>query len=342
MVGRRRRATRRLLIVSNRLPLSVEKRKGELHLQPSVGGLATGLGSFYKSYNSLWIGWPGIPSNKRDEKERKALEARLLSEFSCYPVFLSQNDVENYYHGFCNKTLWPLFHYFPQYVVYNESLYETYKRVNRSFCDAVMEAAHEDDIIWVHDYHLMLLPKLIRERMPNATIGFFLHIPFPSFEIFHLLPWRKEILEGLLGADMIGFHTYDYAEYFLGNVRNLLGYEHILNQITGADHIIRVDVFPMGIDYEGYAQAAERPEVQRDVDKLRKKIGETKIILSIDRLDYSKGIPQRLEAFDTFLKKNPGYKEKVTLVLVAVPSRTQVEHYKALKKEVDELIGKIN
>lgn len=342
MVGRRRRATRRLLIVSNRLPLSVEKRKGELHLQPSVGGLATGLGSFYKSYNSLWIGWPGIPSNKRDEKERKALEARLLSEFSCYPVFLSQNDVENYYHGFCNKTLWPLFHYFPQYVVYNESLYETYKRVNRSFCDAVMEAAHEDDIIWVHDYHLMLLPKLIRERMPNATIGFFLHIPFPSFEIFHLLPWRKEILEGLLGADMIGFHTYDYAEYFLGNVRNLLGYEHILNQITGADHIIRVDVFPMGIDYEGYAQAAERPEVQRDVDKLRKKIGETKIILSIDRLDYSKGIPQRLEAFDTFLKKNPGYKEKVTLVLVAVPSRTQVEHYKALKREVDELIGKIN
>jgi trehalose 6-phosphate synthase/phosphatase len=333
---------RRLLIVSNRLPVSIERRRGGLHFQPSAGGLATGLGSFYKSYNSVWIGWPGITVAKKDGDEKEVIEKRLSSEFHCQPVFLSQGDVENYYHGFCNKTVWPLFHYFPQYVVYDEALYKSYERVNRLFCDAVMEVAKNDDIIWIHDYHLMLLPKLIRERMPDATIGFFLHIPFPVYEIFHLLPWRREILKGLLGADLIGFHTYDYAQHFLGNIRNLLGYEHTFGQITSENHTIRVDVFPMGIDYEGYANASHNPEVQKDAARLRKTIRDTKLILSIDRLDYSKGIPQRLEAFDTFLQKNPEYKEKVTLILVAVPSRTQVEHYKLLKQRVDELIGKIN
>jgi trehalose 6-phosphate synthase/phosphatase len=334
---------RRLLIVSNRLPVSIEKKRGKFHFQPSAGGVATGLGSFYKSYNSLWIGWPGVTVAKKNEDEKKILEKRLFAEFNCQSVFLSQSEVENYYHGFCNKTIWPLFHYFPQYVSYDETHYKAYERVNKLFCDAVLDVAKEDDIIWVHDYHLMLLPKLIRERMPDATIGFFLHIPFPVYEIFHLLPWRKEILEGLLRADLIGFHTYDYAQHFLGNIRNLIGYEHTLGHIACDDHhTIRVDVFPMGIDYEGYAKAPLNPEVQKEAAQLRKKIGDTKLILSIDRLDYSKGIPQRLEAFDSFLHKNPQYKEKVTLILVAVPSRTQVEHYKLLKQQVDELIGKIN
>jgi len=333
---------RRLLIVSNRLPVSIERRRGGLYFQPSAGGLATGLGSFYKSYNSLWIGWPGITVAKKDGDEKEQLEKRLLSEFHCQPVFLSQSDIENYYHGFCNKTIWPLFHYFPQYVVYDEALYKTYERVNKLFCDAVMGVAKNDDIIWIHDYHLMLLPKLIRERMPDATIGFFLHIPFPVYEIFHLLPWRRQILEGLLGADLIGFHTYGYAQHFLGNIRNLLGYEHTLGHITAKDHTLRVDVFPMGIDYEAYAKAPHSPGVQKEAAKLRKTIRDTRLILSIDRLDYSKGIPQRLEAFDAFLLKNPQYKEKITLILVAVPSRTQVEHYKLLKQRVDELIGKIN
>jgi trehalose 6-phosphate synthase/phosphatase len=332
----------RLLIVSNRLPVSIERRRGQLHFQPSVGGLATGLGSFYKSYNSIWIGWPGISVTKKDGDESEALEKQLLSEFHCQPVFLSQGDMENYYHGFCNKTLWPLFHYFTQYVVYDESLYKSYERVNRLFCDAVMGIAKEDDIIWVHDYHLMLLPRLIRDRMPNATIGFFLHIPFPTYEVFHLLPWRKEILQGLLGADLLGFHTYDYVQHFFGNVRTLLGYEHTLGQIISDDHINKADVFPMGIDYEGYANASLSPQVLREVTRVRKTIGGTKLILSIDRLDYSKGILQRLEAYDAFLQRNPEFKEKVTLILVAVPSRTQVEHYRLLKQRVDELIGKIN
>ena len=189
---------RRLLIVSNRLPVSIERRRGKLVFQPSLGGLATGLGSFYKSYNSLWIGWPGITVNKKDGDEKEVLEKQLRAEFNCQPVFLSQGEVDNYYHGFCNKTIWPLFHYFPQYVLYDEALYKSYGRANRLFCDAIMEVAKEDDIIWIHDYHLMLLPKLLREKMPDATIGFFLHIPFPAYEIFHLLHFKVVTLSLLL------------------------------------------------------------------------------------------------------------------------------------------------
>jgi trehalose 6-phosphate synthase/phosphatase len=331
----------RLLIVSNRLPVSIEKRKDRLHLRQSAGGLATGLGSFYKSYDSLWIGWPGAEL-ERIKEEKEQIHARLISEYNCYPVFLSSNDIEKYYHGFSNKTLWPICHYFTQYVSYEEGLWEAYLRVNRIFGDVVAQIAKEGDIIWIHDYHLMLLPRFLREMLPDATIGFFLHIPFPSFEIFRLLPWRKELLEGLLGADVIGFHTYDYVRHFTSSVRSLLGYEHSFGQITLEDRIVKVEIFPMGIDYELFAKSTQLPEIQREIAKFRKKLGDRKVIISIDRLDYTKGIPQRLEAFDMFLERNPQYRERVSLILIAVPSRAHVEHYRLLKKEVDELISKIN
>ena len=332
----------RLIIVSNRLPVTVVKRKNDLSFQPSVGGLATGLGSIYKSYNSVWIGWPGIFSEKLDTKERKEIKRKLSREFSCYPVFLTKKDIDLYYNSFCNKTIWPLFHYFIQYTVFNKKLWEAYKQVNEKFRDIIIEIANPDDIIWIHDYHLMLLPKLVREKLPNAKIGFFLHIPFPSLEIFRLLPWRGEILEGLLGADLIGFHTYSYVKHFLDSVRRILGYEHTYGELTLTNRIVKADAFPIGIDYEKFANAASDAKVQREIDKIRKKVGDRKIILSIDRLDYTKGIPQRLEAFDLFLDKYPKFKGKVTFIVVAVPSRTKVEHYRLLKKQVDELIGKIN
>ena len=188
----------------------------------------------------------------------------------------------------------------------------------------------------------MLLPELIRAKLPDAKIGFFLHIPFPSFEIFRLLPWRREILDGLLGADIIGFHTYSYVKHFLESVRRILGFEHTYGEITLSNRIVKVDTFPMGIDYEKFANAASDSKVQRELDKIRKNLGDRKIILSIDRLDYTKSIPQRLEAFDLFLDKYPEFKAKITFIVVAVPSRTKVEHYRLLKKQVDELIGKIN
>jgi trehalose 6-phosphate synthase/phosphatase len=332
----------RLLIVSNRLPITIEKRKGNLRFHHSAGGLATGLGSFYKSYDSLWIGWCGIPSDEVDMEEKKDVVEKLITDFKNFPVFLPKRHVEMYYSGFCNKTIWPLFHCFTQYAVYEKSLWESYRRVNELFCDRVIEVAQPDDIIWIHDYHLMLLPRLLREKLPDAQIGFFLHIPFPPFEIFHLLPWRRQILEGLLEADLIGFHTYDYVRNFLDSVRRLLGYEHAYGQVSFGEHLVNVDTFPMGIDYDRFEGAVNDAEVQKEIQRIRKKVGERKIILSIDRLDYTKGIIHRLEAFDYFLEKNPKYREKVTLIHVAVPSRARVEHYRMLKKQVDELVGQIN
>ncbi len=329
----------RLLIVSNRLPITIQERKGDLHAEPSVGGLATGLRSWYKSYPSIWIGWAGI--GRKKIKKEKDIMGRLLSE-NCHPVPLSQPDVEAYYQGICNRTIWPLFHYFPLYAEYREDFWRAYERVNTTFANVVSGIAKPNDIIWVHDYHLMLLPKLLRERLPKAAIGFFLHIPFPSFEIFRLLPWRNQILEGLLGADLVGFHTYDYTGHFLDSVHRLLGYEVAMGQITAADRVVRADAFPMGINYEQFSGVAQDPQAQAERKRFRKKLGDCQVILSVDRLDYTKGIPQRLEAFSLFLDRNPKFKRKVILVLLVVPSRTRVEHYIQLKKQLDGLVGEIN
>lgn len=330
----------KLLIVSNRLPITVVKRAGNLKFQSSVGGLATGLDSFHKLYQSLWVGWPGI-GLERIKEERRSIEKKLKDK-NCHPIFLSHHDVENYYHGFCNKTIWPLFHYFTQHTKYGKNLWESYKRVNEQFCRVITKIAKPDDKIWIHDYQLMLLPKLLRKRKPDATIGFFLHIPFPSSEVFRLLPCRKEIIEGILGADLIGFHTHDYVHHFTETVRRLLGYEYSLGQLVAGGRTVKVDAFPMGINYDEFNNAVNNLDVQKEIEKIRKRVGERKIIVSIDRLDYTKGITERLEAFDLFLEKNPKYRKKVILILVAVPSRTNVDHYILLKKQVDELISKIN
>ncbi|TET44394.1 bifunctional alpha,alpha-trehalose-phosphate synthase (UDP-forming)/trehalose-phosphatase [candidate division TA06 bacterium] len=331
----------RLLIVSNRLPVSVEKRKGIVQYNDSVGGVATGLSTFHKSHHSIWVGWPGIPAEKIKE-ERKSIENKLISQYNCYPVFLNHSTIEKYYRGYSNRTIWPLFHYFTQHAIYDKSLWEEYEEANKVFCDAVAEVQEKGDIIWVHDYHLMLLPRLLRERIPDATIGVFFHIPFPSSELFRLLPQRKEILDGLLGADLIGFHTYDYVNHFLSSVRRLSGYEHSYGQISVGERTVRVDSFPMGIDYARFSKAFQDRNVKREMAKYLKRLGKQRVILSIDRLDYTKGITQRLEAFSVFLGRNPDYRGKITLVLVAVPSRTQVDTYKQLKKQVDELVGRIN
>jgi len=332
---------KRLLLVSNRLPYTVVKKQNRFELQPSTGGLASGLGSIYRKFEALWIGWPGISSEKLSLRDRNEIR-RLLSEKKCHPVFLSRRELEQYYNGFCNRTLWPLFHYFNQFTVYDDKLFESYQSVNRVFADAVDRVSCPDDVIWVHDYHLMLLPRLLREKMEGSTIGFFLHIPFPSFEVFRLLPWRRQILSGLLGSDLAGFHTYDYVIHFLESVHRLKGYEHSVGRISAGDRMIQAEVFPMGIDFERFNGASFIPEVKREISRIRKKVEGRKVILSIDRLDYSKGIRERLKAFDLFLDKNPEFREKVIFIMLAVPSRTRIEHYKELKKEVEELIGNIN
>ncbi|MDZ4655215.1 MAG: bifunctional alpha,alpha-trehalose-phosphate synthase (UDP-forming)/trehalose-phosphatase [Coriobacteriia bacterium] len=328
----------RLLIVSNRLPVTPElDENGNVTFKENVGGLATGLGSFYKRYDSLWIGWC-----ETADCDRYELRERLLEEHACIPVFLDPDDAHLYYDGFSNETIWPVFHHFAQFAQFDQETWEAYERVNRRFADAVVEQLQPDDVVWVNDYHLMLLPGMLRERVPEVTVGFFLHIPFPSYEIFRMLPWRERILNGLLGADVIGFHTYDYVRHFLSSALRLAGRDHTLGQIFIGTRTVKVDAFPMGIDYGRFASAASSSEVAEKALSLRADIGERRFVLSVDRLDYTKGIPVRLEAFERFLAEHPEWHRRVGLTMVAVPSRTDVEHYQRLKREVDELVGRIN
>jgi trehalose 6-phosphate synthase/phosphatase len=298
------------------------------------------LNSLPEETERIWVGWPGITTEKLKGDEKK-ISKELISR-NYQPVFLSKKHVEKYYNGFCNRTLWPLFHYFIQAATFSRRMWDCYKRINEKFCDAVLKVAKPDDTIWVHDFHLFLLPQMLRDKLPKAKIGFFLHIPFPSSEVFRLLPWREEILNGLLGADLIGVHTYDYSQHLLRSFMRILGHENWFGHMKLGERLVKVDTFPMGIDYDYFAEHANTTEVEKEIKKIRKQVGDRKIILSIDRLDYTKGIPPRLEGFNIFLEKNPEYKEKVTLILVAVPSRTDVKQYKELKKNLEELISNVN
>ena len=331
----------RLIVAANRLPISVGKREGRFHFRQSPGGLAVGLASMPDSLERLWMGWPGV-SSERLKPEEKDHVRDLLAKENCTPVFLSQRQIDQYYLGFCNKTIWPLFHYFQTRTVFEERFWKSYKQVNHLFCDEVLRVARPGDSVWVHDFQLMLLPRLLREEIPELNIGYFLHIPWPSFEVFRLLPWREEILSGLLGADLIGFHTYDYVRHFLSSVSRIAGLEHTLGEVNVDNRVAKVDAFPMGIDYEKYAGAINDPEVKKEVDKIYKTVGKRKLVISIDRLDYTKGIVERLEAFDWFLSTNPQYKGKVTLVIVAVPSRTGIEDYKLLRERLEQLVSRVN
>lgn len=331
----------RLVIISNRLPMRITRDSQGILFKRSVGGLATGLASLASSYELCWIGWPGTTTEKLTSKEKEQIGEKLAGE-NYKAVFLSKKQIEGYYRGFSNKTIWPLFHYFQLYTVYEERYWQAYRKANRIFCEAVLETVKPDDCIWVHDYQLMLLPQMIRERLPDAQIGFFLHIPFPSFELFRLLPWRAELLRGMLGADLIGFHTYDYVRHFLSSINRILGMEHSMGKLEICNRVLKVDVFPMGIDYDRYSGAVKEPLVSKNVKAIRKKVGDRQIIISIDRLDYTKGIIERLEAFDLFLSQNPKYKGKVTLILLAIPSRMGVGDYIELRKKLEGLVGRIN
>ena len=327
------------IIVSNRLPVKIQMSEEGISYNQSEGGLATGLGSIYKQGGNLWIGWPGMYVN--DIQIQDEITATLREE-NMSPIFLTTEDIRDFYEGFSNETLWPIFHYFMEYAEYERPLWEAYERVNLKFCEEIIKHAEPGDTLWVHDYQLMLLPQMIRERLENANIGFFLHIPFPSYEVFRLLPWRKEIITGLLGADLVGFHTYDDMRHFLSSVERIAGFSNTQGQIETGKRTLIVDSFPMGIDYDKYATSAQSEETIAKANIFKESIKDNKLIVSIDRLDYSKGIPKRLNAYEMFLERYPEFREKVTLYMVVVPSRDKVEKYKKLKEEVDEMVGRIN
>ena len=328
-----------LYIISNRLPLKVSKTDNEYVYERSEGGLATGLGSLQDFKEKKWIGWPGIFSDNKKEKEE--IRAGLISE-NFYPVFLSEAQNRDYYEGYSNSMIWPLCHYFYTYIQYETKFWESYQEVNRLFCDEAVKILKPGDMVWIQDYQLMLLPAMLRERVEGISIGYFHHIPFPSYELFRVLPERAEILKGLLGSDLIGFHTHDYMRHFISAAYRVLGLDSDLDEIHFNDRIIHVDAFPMGINYELHHDAILDETVQKMAIQFRQNFGNHELILSVDRLDYSKGIIHRLKGFAQFLENNPEYRGEVSLVMVVVPSRDSVDRYSELKTKIDEMIGSLN
>jgi len=330
----------KLIIISNRLPLKANKSEnGNFEFSRSEGGLTTGLDSLEMDLEKHWVGWPGAFA---ETDEEQAEITKHLENFKFHPVFLTAEHIQNYYEGYSNNTLWPLCHYFYAFVEYENKYWEAYKEVNEMFCQAAIPFIEPGDIVWVQDYQLMLLPQLLRKAVPGISIGYFHHIPFPSYELFRVLPERDELLKGLLGADLIGFHTYDYMRHFVSAGERVLDLHFKLDQVYLDNRIAYVDAFPMGINYTLYYDTAILPQVQKKALELKKSFGPHKLILSVDRLDYSKGIIHRLKGFALFLEKHPEYKEKVSMAMIIVPSRDKVDRYADLKTKIDEMIGYIN
>jgi trehalose 6-phosphate synthase/phosphatase len=319
------------------LPVKIAYSDGKMVYQSSEGGLATGLSSVFTTYESLWIGWAGAEIK---DAEKASVEDNL-SSMNLHPVFLDKCEIANFYEGFSNEVLWPLFHYFPANCVYDHKYWETYRDVNRKFADKILKHATEDDIIWVHDYQLMLVPQMLRESLPNIRIGYFQHIPFPSLEVYRALPWRAEILAGLLGADTIGFQTEEDKQNFLHSANSILKVDRFGDELMPGDRTVKAEAFPISIDYAKFRELAVEDATKIQVQKLKKSI-HTKLALSIDRLDYSKGIIQRLKAYARFLDQHPEWHEKVTLFHLVVPSRDNVRNYRELKEEMNKLISDIN
>jgi trehalose 6-phosphate synthase/phosphatase len=335
------RGQNKLIIASMRLPVSVSKLDGKLHYSQSTGGLATGVSTISRSRHSIWVGWPGISSSQLTAKDKSDI-IKELQKHGCYPVFLGDKEVEEFYSGYCNATIWPLFHYFSGMAEYNSTYWKSYLRVNQQFLKTIANFSTNDSQIWVHDYQLMPLPGLIRNRFHKAQIGFFLHTPFPSYKIFRLIPERKEILEGLLGANLIGFHTYDYVRHFLSSAKRITGTDSHLGVIQTETHSVLADAFPIGIDYDKFHKSSRTRPVKSHIKSFDINRRKMKIILAVDRADYTKGIPARLDAFDQFLRQHPERHGNVIMVLLAAPSREDVEAYKDLRDEIEQKVSRIN
>jgi trehalose 6-phosphate synthase/phosphatase len=330
----------RLLIVSNRLPVSVNAVGGDLSLAPASGGLATGLGPWHERSGGLWLGWPGDVS-RLTAAGRAELDRRLAG-LGIVPVHLPRDQVDRYYHGFANRVLWPLLHYLVDRVPVAAAGWDAYQQVNEIFAEAVARQYRPGDTIWVHDYQLMLVPALLRQRLPEARIGFFLHIPFPSSDVFRVLPWRREILTGLLGADLVGFHTFGYLRHFLSSVRLLDGVEVDIDRVRVGSRRVSLGAFPMGVDAGAFGALAADPAVEAEAARIRADAGGRRIVLGVDRLDYTKGIPRRLQAIERLLEQTPALRDGLRFVQVAVPSRGEVDSYQRFRREVEETVGRIN
>jgi trehalose 6-phosphate synthase/phosphatase len=330
----------RVIIVANRLPVTVSPTESGVDVQKSTGGLATGLLRPHEQSGGVWIGWSGSTEEDLSEQQRKALREKL-AQMRLVAVPLTGAQVARYYEGYSNGVLWPLFHYLLDQIPLHVRDWDAYVEVNEQFAEIVARHYQPGDLIWVHDYQLLLLPQLLRRRLPDARVGFFLHIPFPSEELFRTLPERDRVLRGLLGADLVGFHTPAYLRHFAASLTQILGLTVDIDRVQLADREVRLGVFPMGIDAESFRKMAEAPGVEAEAAALKDN-GNLKLLVGVDRLDYTKGIPRRLLAYERMLEAHPDLQERVRLVQVAVPSRTNVGAYQEFRALVDGLVGRIN
>jgi trehalose 6-phosphate synthase/phosphatase len=335
----------RLFIVANRMPLTVETNDGVVTVRASSGGLVSAVSGYLETdgrTNYTDIFWAGIPDvNERLWQNHVRPDA---STFTYLPVFVGKRLYDQYYNGFSNSVLWPLFHYFPSYAEYNEQHFKAYMEVNRMFADVLAQGLRKEDTVWIHDYHLLPLAGMLRERFPELTIGLFLHIPFPAYELFRIIPrkWQHQLLKGILGADLVGLHTQDYVQHLLHSLKTILKLDASDQQISYEGRQIKIDSFPIGVDYEKFQQAAVSSEVETLREQFRDIAGNRKVIFSVDRLDYTKGVSNRLKGFEFFLKEYPEFREQVVFYLVIVPSRDTILKYAERKKMIDEYVGYVN
>jgi trehalose 6-phosphate synthase/phosphatase len=340
---------KRLVVVSNRLPFKLLERSGKITLQPSDGGLVSALKSYFDRQSDdtefsekLWIGSADFPEKRW--KKFTTLPTRKPVTFQVEPIFIESKLYSRYYNGFSNATLWPALHYFATYAVFDSGYFEAYEQVNRMFAEKLAKVARPDDVIWIHDYQLLLLPGLVREKFADTSIGFFLHVPFPSFEIFRLLhrAWKEKIIHGMLGADLIGFHTHEYVQHFLKAVRMIAGYDHQFRSINMGNRIAKADLFPLGIDFNKFHEATKNEQIIAKKNQILKNFPDKKIIFSVDRLDYTKGVTNRLSGFERFLERFPEWHKKVVFIIVVVPSREIISKYNERKNLIEEQVGRIN
>jgi trehalose 6-phosphate synthase len=324
-----------LVVVSNRLPVTRAQRGGQDEWDLSPGGLVSALTPVLAKRASTWVGWPGPGASAPRRLESHGIQLR--------PVALTRAQVEGYYAGFSNRTLWPLYHDAVRPAEYHRPWWAAYVEVNRQFAAAALAEAAPGASVWVHDYHLQLVPRMIRERRPDLRVGFFLHIPFPPQELFAQLPWRRPILDGLLGADIVGFQTVVGARNFSVLCRRYAGAEGSRDQLHLNGHTSRIGAFPISIDSEHFSRVAAQPEVVQRAAETRARLGHPRrILLGVDRLDYTKGIDRRLLVLEELLREKRLDPRSCVLVQVAVPSREEASDYQALRHEVERLVGSIN
>ncbi len=334
----------RLVIVSNRLPVTIERTPKGVVVNPSSGGLVSALLPLFKAVGGVWIGWPGCDYGAETDS---ALRAECAPDSSFEPVFLTASEMTHFYNGCCNEIVWPLFHDLQSRCNFNPVHWSVYRDVNEKFADAVERATRRDDFVWVHDYQLMMLADCLRARGIHSMLSYFHHIPFPPADVFEKLPWRKEVLRGLLQFNRLGFQTDRDRRNFVGSLRRCLGTVKVRRRgnkfvVAAEGHHVEIATVPISIDFQALSANADRPEVKLRVNEIRRKMGDQRLVLGVDRLDFTKGISQRLIGFRTLLENKPELRGRVTLVQLIVPSREQITTYLDCRTEVEKLVSQIN